>query len=172
MQHYIHLALCGRLRWLHKRALRGVPSTFWVVLVDGRGVSGCAVHVLGGFCGREWCFRVCRPRFGWFLWTGVAFRDVSSTFWVVFVAGSGVSGGAVHVLGGFCGREWCFRVCRPRFGWFLWTGVVFPGVPSTFWVVFVDGSSFSADFFASRHTTKKEFISELLSCSPRETVPR
>ena len=33
--------------------------------------------------------------------------------------------GAVHVLGGFCGREWCFGVCRPRFGRFLWTGGVF-----------------------------------------------
>ena len=25
---------------------------FWAVFVDGGGVSGCAVHVLGGFCGR------------------------------------------------------------------------------------------------------------------------
>ena len=34
--------------------------------------------------------QVCRPCFGWFLWTG-----------------------------------WCFGVCRPCFGWVLWTGVVF-----------------------------------------------
>ena len=47
---------------------------------------------------------------------------------------------AVHVLGGFCGRECGFGVCRPCFGWFLWTGVGFWGVPSTFWEVFVDGS--------------------------------
>ena len=31
------------------------------------------------------------------------------------------------------------QVCRPCFGRFLWTGVVFWGVSSMFWVVFVDG---------------------------------
>ena len=36
--------------------ISGVLSMFWVVFVDGSSVSGCAVHVLGGFCGREWCF--------------------------------------------------------------------------------------------------------------------
>ena len=36
----------------------GVPSTFWAVFLDGGGVLVCAVHVLGGFCGREWCFGV------------------------------------------------------------------------------------------------------------------
>ena len=57
---------------------------FWVVFVDEGGVLGCAVHVLGGFCGWEWCFGVCRPCFGRFLWTGVV-------FWCV-----------VHVLDGVC----------------------------------------------------------------------
>ena len=36
--------------------ISGVPSMFWAVFVDGDGVLGCAVHVLGGFCGRGWCF--------------------------------------------------------------------------------------------------------------------
>ena len=31
----------------------------------------CAVHVLGGFCGRGWCFGVLSM-----LWTGVSFPDL------------------------------------------------------------------------------------------------
>ena len=31
----------------------GMLSMFWVVFVDGSSVLGCAVHVLGGFCGRS-----------------------------------------------------------------------------------------------------------------------
>ena len=42
--------------------------------------------------------------------------------------------GVAVFLGG--GRS---QVCPPRFGWFLWTGVVIWVVPSTFWAVFVDG---------------------------------
>ena len=32
-------------------------SGSWVLRVfRGCSIQGCAVHVLGGFCGREWCF--------------------------------------------------------------------------------------------------------------------
>ena len=46
---------------------------FRVVFVDGSSVSGCAVHVLGGFCGRGWCFGVwvCCPCLGGELAGGV-----------------------------------------------------------------------------------------------------
>ena len=67
-------------------------------------VLWCAVHVFGGFCGRECGFVVCRPRLGVFLWPGVWFSGVPSTFLV-----------------------------------FLWPGGWFCGAPSTFLVVFVAG---------------------------------
>ena len=56
MQHYIYLALCGRLRWLHKRALRDVPSTFWVVFVDGGGVLRKVLGLGFGVCLEEGLF--------------------------------------------------------------------------------------------------------------------
>ena len=49
--------------------------------------SDSAVHVQGCFCGRECGSVVCRPRLGVFLWPGVWFSGVSSTFMAVFVAG-------------------------------------------------------------------------------------
>ena len=118
----------------------GAPSTFLVVFVAGSAVLWCAVHVFGGFCGRECVSVVCRPRLGRFLWPRVWFCGVPSTFSGVFVAGSVVQWCAVHVFGGFCGRECVSVVCRPRLGRFLWLGVWFCGVPSTFLVVFVAGS--------------------------------
>ena len=65
----------------------GVPSTFMVFFVAGRVVLWCAVHVYGVFCGWECGSVVCRPRLGVFLWPGVWFCGVSSTFMAVFVAG-------------------------------------------------------------------------------------
>ena len=59
----------------------------------------------GCFCGREGGFVVCRPRLGVFLWPGVWFCGVPSTFRGVFVAGSVVLWCIVHVYGGFCGWE-------------------------------------------------------------------
>ena len=76
------------------------------------GGFGCVVHVLAGFCGREGRFIVCRPRFWVFLWTGGWFSGVPSTFRGVFVDGSVVFGCAVHVFGGFCGRECPNRAFR------------------------------------------------------------
>ena len=69
------------------------------------GVQGVVRHRL------VWGVRsqVCRPCFGRFLWTGVVFWGVSSMFWAVFVDGGGVLGCVVHILGGFCGRGWCFE---------------------------------------------------------------
>ena len=97
-----------------KRGARRIGK--WLVfrelcVIDLFGVLDlrCAVHVLGGFCGRGWCFGVCRPCFGRFLWTGVVFWGVPSMFWAVFVDEGGVLGCVVHVLGGFCGRGLCFE---------------------------------------------------------------
>ena len=40
-----------------------------------------------------------------------------------------------------------FVVCRPCFGWVLWTGVAFRGVSSTFEAGFVDGVVFWGELF-------------------------
>jgi len=74
---------------------------FTGVFVDGSVVWLCSVHVLSGICGWECGLAMFCPRSGVFLWTGVWFSGVPSTYWSVFVAGSVDWLCSVHVLGRF-----------------------------------------------------------------------
>ena len=63
-----------------------MPSTFWAVFVDGGGVLVCAVHVLGGFCGREGCFEA----------------GFGAGFWGVFGGGAILKNRGVGFVGDCC----------------------------------------------------------------------
>ena len=118
---------------------RGVSSMFRVGFVDGGGVLVWAVHVrsvswlagLGCFVVGNW----------------LCVRELLNV-----LAANGEQGElGSDWCSGSCASSTCLgvrsQVCRPCFGWILWTGVVFWCVPSMFWVVFVDGVVFWGELF-------------------------